>query len=723
MTGTSGPTPTPGPAPTSGPPPSSGSAPAPGGLVTVRVPGDKSISHRALLLAALADGESRLEGVLPGADCQSTAEALRALGVEVPELPADGAPFRIRGVGATGLRAPGAELDCGNSGTTARLLLGVLSGAGVPAILTGDASLLSRPMRRVTAPLEAMGVRFREEGHQDRLPIRVLGEGEFRGGRWVLPVASAQVKSALLLAALLSGRPMAVEEPGRSRDHTERMLRTMGVPVRSVRVESAEGPGREERWSAALEAGPHRLRPLELRVPGDPSSAAFLVALAALGGAGAGLRIEGVGLNPTRIGFLHVFRRMGVAVEVIPDAEAEEPTGTLVVRPSELRGTEVGGAEVPSLIDELPLVAAMAARARGVTRIRDAAELRVKESDRIAAMASNLRALGVTVREYPDGLDVEGSDARLTGSVATWHDHRIAMSFGILGALPGARVEVETPEMVEVSFPGFWELLGTVSAASASGSGRPGPSRDVPVRRPEPSRPPVVTLDGPAGSGKSTTAREVARRLGFLHLDSGALYRAVTLALLEAERSGEGRPEPEWDGVTVAELDAFDIALERHEGGFRVRVGNRHPEAELRSAEVTERVSRVARIPAVRDWLLATQRHTARDGGVVADGRDMGTVVFPEAEVKIFLVADLEERARRRLAETREAGADAEPEVLEAEARRLSDRDREDARRAVAPLRPAPDAVELDTTDLTFDEQVDRVVERVRAVEAGSGGT
>ena len=225
----------------------------------------------------------------------------------------------------------------------------------------------------------------------------------------------------------------------------------------------------------------------------------------------------------------------------------------------------------------------------------------------------------------------------------------------------------------------------------------------------------MVTLDGPAGSGKSTTARAVAKRLGFLHLDSGALYRAVTLALLEAARSGAGRPEAAWDGVTVAELEAFDIALERGDGGFRVRLGRQYPEAQLRTPEVTERVSRVAGIPAVRAWLLAAQRRTAREGGVVADGRDMGTVVFPEAEVKVFLVADLEERARRRLAET--LGDEAEPDALEAEARRLAKRDRDDAERTVAPLRPAPDAVELDTTRLTFEEQVEHVVERVREVQ------
>ncbi len=672
------------------------------GLVELRVPGDKSVSHRALLLAALAEGESRLRGLLPGADCRSTAGALRALGVTVPELPVDGVEIRVRGVGLRGLRPPAGPLDCGNSGTTARLLLGILGGARLPAVLDGDASLRSRPMRRVTRPLEAMGSRFREEAEPDRLPIRVLEEGEFRGGRWVLPVASAQVKSALLLAGLLSGRPVEVEEPGHSRDHTERMLRAMGVPLESRQV---GGDGKGARWICRIPGGVERLRALELDVPGDPSSAAFLLALGALGGAGAGLRVREVGLNPTRIGFLPVLERMGARLRVeesAPDDGVGEPVGTIEVLRSRLRATTIEGAEVPTLIDELPLLAALAARAEGVTRIRDAAELRVKESDRIAVTARNLRALGVEVTEYPDGLDVHGSpDAPpFRGGIAVHHDHRIAMAFGVLGALPGASVQVNDPDVVEVSFPGYWDLLASVSRGPDTSGGGPPPAERRPL--------PVVTIDGPAGSGKSTTARAVAERLGFVHLDSGALYRAVTLALLES-----GRPEEAWSDLTVEELEAFEVALVRTPGGLAVRIAGADPGDALRSARVTGRVSGVAALPAVRGWLLGAQRAAAREGGLVADGRDMGTVVFPDAEVKVFLVADLGERARRRLAEQ---GGGAGPEAVEAEAGRIARRDRDDSTRETAPLVKAPDAVEIDTTGLSVEDQVGRVVELVAAL-------
>jgi 3-phosphoshikimate 1-carboxyvinyltransferase len=654
-------------------------------LPRLSVPGDKSISHRALLLAALSPGTSQIRGLLPGADCQSTASALRSLGVAIPPLPTDGGLLTLSGVGPGGLTDPAESLDCGNSGTTARLLLGILAGAGVTAVLTGDASLRGRPMRRVTEPLRAMGAVFEELGEADRLPIRVRpAPGGFQGGRVALDVASAQVKSALLLAGLVSGRAVEVSEPGPSRDHTERMLLALGVPLEILPHPDPALPGGR---LVRLPEGPHPLRPLELTVPGDPSSAAFLMALAALGGAGEGVELEGVGLNPTRIGAFRVLERMGARIQ-IEATPGVEPWGTVRVFPGELQAVEIGGEEIPTLIDEIPILAALAARARGRTRIRDAHELRVKESDRIEALASNLRGLGVEVVTLPDGLDVVGSDAPLVGEAQALHDHRIAMAFGVLGALPGCRIEVDDPEVVEVSYPGFWSTLASLSR-----------------------RPPVVTLDGPAGSGKSSTARAVAARLGYLHLDSGALYRAVTLALLES-----GRPEAEWARVTVAELDAFGIALESGPQGLRVRVGEGYPEAGLRSTAVTDRVSAVARIPAVRDWLLGAQRATGRKGGVVADGRDMGTVVFPGAEVKIFLEADLEERARRRLLET---GGASEGEALHREAEKLSARDESDRSRTVAPLRPAADAVFLDTTHLDFEAQVDRVVALVR--ERGGG--
>ncbi|MDT8340435.1 MAG: 3-phosphoshikimate 1-carboxyvinyltransferase, partial [Longimicrobiales bacterium] len=419
--------------------------------------GDKSITQRALILAALAEGESRLQGLLPAADPCSTAEALRALGVGIPPLPRDGAPVRIKGVGLRGLRAPQAPLDLGNSGTGARLLLGVLAGQPFPAVVTGDASLRSRPMGRVTGPLEAMGAVFHFPEQDGRLPVRVGPVRALKGVDLDLPVASAQVKSALLLAGVAAGVPVLLREPGASRDHTERMLGEAGATV----VTHVRDAGRR----VELRDPPARLRPLDLEVPGDPSSAAFPV-LAALLGVGAGeVRVEGVGLNPTRTGFLDHFRRMGGAVEAEVTGDAGgEPVGTVVARASGLQAVEIGGEDVVRAIDELPALAVAAARADGVTRITGAAELRVKETDRIRALVRNLNAVGVTARELPDGLEVEGTAAPLRGRVASDHDHRIAMVFGVLGAQPGNHIEVEGAGAVEVSFPGFWGFLEALAA-------------------------------------------------------------------------------------------------------------------------------------------------------------------------------------------------------------------------------------------------------------------
>jgi 3-phosphoshikimate 1-carboxyvinyltransferase len=694
----------------------------------IRVPGDKSVAHRALILASVAQGESRVRGVPPSGDLKSTAGVLRALGAPVPPIPDDGGEMTIPGRGLRGLQSPEAPLDCGNSGTTSRLILGLLAGLPVEAVVTGDDSLRSRPMDRVTIPLSRMGATFGSEGGSGRLPLRVRG-GSLHGVRHVSPVASAQVKSALLLAGLAGGVSVEVTEPGRSRDHSERMLRGMGAQVEEGPV---DGEGRESHggWRVALARPPVSLDPLDLTVPGDFSSAAFFLVLGLLHGAGPELRIPGVGLNPTRTGLLAALEAMGARIRVENEEGAEdparEPMGDLVVEPGELVGVGVGGEVIPSLIDELPALAVAATRARGVTEIRDAAELRVKEADRIRALAENLSALGVRVEELPDGLRIHGSQAPLEGTVPSHGDHRIAMAFGVLGALPDCEVHVDDPGAADVSFPGFWDLLRGMTEGEAEGSGGPagawssgvGPGtassgadrvrthRDEPGDEDRGARPPVVTIDGPAGSGKSTTAQEVARRLGFRHLDSGALYRALTLAVMES-----GVPEEEWDTLDDDVLRRLDIRMEPRGNGFRVLLDGRDPGDALRSPEVTSRVSRLAGIPAVRRRLLDLQRDVGRRGGVVTDGRDMGTVVFPYADLKVFLTASLEERARRRLLQE---DRDADPEAVSEEALRIQARDARDSGRTVSPLRRPDGALVLDTTDLTFEEQVDRIA---RAVE------
>ncbi|MFL5575098.1 MAG: 3-phosphoshikimate 1-carboxyvinyltransferase [Gemmatimonadaceae bacterium] len=416
---------------------------------TVRVPGDKSISHRALILAALADGPSRVRGLLDSADVRSTAGVLRALGLDVPEVAA--AEIVVRGLGPRALRAPAVELDCGNSGTTARLVAGLVAACPFAARFTGDASLSRRPMGRVARPLAAMGARI-TASPAGTLPMEVHG-GSLRAIEWESEAASAQVKSALLIAGAAAGVAVTVREPARSRDHTERMLRAMGAPVETDGATVRLAPG------APLAA-------VDRTVPGDPSSAAFFVALATLAQHGE-LLLPDVGVNPTRTGFLAVLQRMGAELASEEQRhEGGEPVAALRVSAGRtLRGADVAAAEVPSMIDELPLLACVAARAEGETTITGARELRVKESDRIAAVVAGLRAIGVEADESADGLRVVGAPRRpLRGRVATHGDHRLAMAFGVLAALPGSEVAIDDPDCVSVSYPAFWRDLARVTS-------------------------------------------------------------------------------------------------------------------------------------------------------------------------------------------------------------------------------------------------------------------
>jgi 3-phosphoshikimate 1-carboxyvinyltransferase len=420
----------------------------------IRVPGDKSLSHRALILAALAAGTSRIRDILPSADVHSTAGVLRALGVPVPPLRAE---ITIESRGAHALTAPLADLDCGNSGTTARLMAGVAAGCDFRSRFVGDESLSRRPMRRVSRPLTAMGARVELEGG-DGLPMVVHG-GALGPIAWRSETSSAQIKSAILLAGIVGGVAVEVTEPGRSRDHTERMLRALGARVEVDGTTVRVAPGAT-------------LAPFDFRVPGDPSSAAFLIAFAVLS-TSRSIAVPNVCLNPTRTGFFDALRAMGAAVGIIAAGEqGGEPAGIVRGMPSELLGVTVGAAEVPSMIDELPLLACVGARAQGITVIGGAAELRVKESDRIASVVSNLRAIGATAEERPDGIVVEGSRRPLRGLVRTNGDHRIAMAFGVLGALPGNEIEIDDRECVGVSYPAFWDDLARAAGAAAAAARR-----------------------------------------------------------------------------------------------------------------------------------------------------------------------------------------------------------------------------------------------------------
>lgn len=416
----------------------------------IDVPGDKSISHRSVIFNAVAEGNAEITHFLTGADCLSTIACMQALGVQVER---DGATVRVRGVGLRGLREPADVLDCGNSGTTLRLLAGLLAGQpGMFAVLTGDASLRARPQKRIVGPLRALGAQLDGRQDGDRAPLSVRGAA-LAGGRYELPVASAQVKSALLLAALGGNGPLTLTGKIASRDHTERMLKAMGIDL-------VEAQG-----AITLHPPVHPVLPypLSLRMPGDPSSAAFWWVAAAIH-PDAELTTTGVCLNPSRTGALDVLRAMGANLTVGNErVEGSEPVGDVTVRSSNLRGTEISGALIPRLIDELPVLAVAAACAAGDTLVRDAQELRAKETDRIETVASGLDAAGALVEPTADGMGISGGRGLRGTTLHSQDDHRLAMSWGVLSLVAAGETRIDAADAVDVSYPGFWKTLARVS--------------------------------------------------------------------------------------------------------------------------------------------------------------------------------------------------------------------------------------------------------------------
>ena len=421
----------------------------------VRVPGDKSISHRAAILGAAAQGRTTVRGYLASDDCLRTLTCVSLLGADVrrtdtPEHALGTCTVEIEGRGGVGFDEPGDVLDVGNSGTAIRLLTGLLAGQPFFSVITGDEQVRRRPMRRVTEPLIAMGARIWGRQNASLAPLAISGGG-LRAVSFRSPVASAQVKSAVLLAGLYAEGETVVQEPAPSRDHTERMLAAFGAPVR------AEG-------TTASVRGPVVLTGRDVIVPGDISSAAFLI-VGALMVPGSELTVEGVGVNPTRTGLIDVLREMGGEIQVVNErVEAGEPVGDIMARTSELHGVRVGGDLIPRLVDEIPILAVAAAVARGETVITDAQELRVKESDRLATTAEMIRAFGGRVEERPDGLVITGVTSLRGAECISHGDHRIAMSAVVAALAADGETVVHDTGCISTSFPGFVELMRSVGA-------------------------------------------------------------------------------------------------------------------------------------------------------------------------------------------------------------------------------------------------------------------
>ena len=426
------------------------------------LPGDKSVSHRALMLAALASGESRIDGAGDGADVRSTAGIVAALGATVERVPELGATvgYRVVSPGADGLLEPDGPLDCGNSGTSLRLMAGLLAGLPMTAILDGDASLRRRPVARIIGPLRAMGAALHARRNDTLPPLTVVGHTPLRAIDVATPVPSAQVKSAILLAGLRADGRTTVRESVVTRDHTERMLRARGVPVE--RVDLAD---RSVAWTVD---GGKAVRAVHERVPGDVSAAAFWLVAGTIH-PDAELVLHNVGINPTRRGIIDILRAMGADIEERPhsgtsDDGVGEPLADLVVRSSDLRAADLGPADVAAAIDEIPILCLAATAARGTTVIRGAGELRHKESDRIAGIAAGLRALGGSIEIDGDDIHIKGGTALRGASTDSLDDHRLAMTFAIAGLIASGQTSIHRPGSAAISYPGFFDDLERVRA-------------------------------------------------------------------------------------------------------------------------------------------------------------------------------------------------------------------------------------------------------------------
>jgi len=639
----------------------------------VTVPGDKSISHRALMLSSQVLGITHISGLLEGSDVLNTAKALHSLGVPVTRIGTQ--RWEVRGVGIGGLRESDTVLDLGNSGTSTRLLMGLVTPYPFTTVFTGDASLRSRPMARVMTPLSEMGAKFICHSG-DRLPLAIVGTADTLPITYRLPVASAQVKSAILLAGLNTPGRTTVIESLLTRDHTENMLQYLGFEVKSETQKDGA-------LSISLTGQPiFSAAEREIMVPGDPSSAAFII-ISALICKNSSISIKNVCINPLRIGLFTTLKEMGAKIEWRNERlVAGEKVADISVVSSHLKGITVAAERAPSMIDEYPILAVAAAFAEGKTVMHGLSELRVKESDRLAAIVAALNACGVKAHAEGDSLHIVGNGIPKGGATVTTHyDHRIAMAFLVMGMASLEPVTVDDASAIQTSFPEFTNLFNKLGANIH-------PLQSLSSAIPHSV---VIAIDGPAASGKGTLARRLAEYFRLDYLDTGSLYRAVGMKMVYAGKDPHDRAA----ALEAAKsIDAEDLANPR-----------------LRQERIGQAASVISAFPEVREVLLDFQRNFARSGrGAVLDGRDIGTVVCPDADFKFFITATLYARAKRRHRELQGQGIEV---VFESVLEDLRERDERDEKRAIAPMKPADDAFVIDTSPLDASEVFEKACQVV----------
>ncbi len=655
---------------------------------TVTPPGDKSISHRALIIGSQAVGTTVIRGLLEGEDVLRTASALQQLGVTIERN--NTGDWIVHGVGTGGLQEPREVLDMGNSGTGARLLMGLVTPYPFTTFFSGDASLTGRPMRRIITPMTRIGANITaREGNY--MPLAIHGTSLPIPIDYHSPVASAQIKSAILLAGLNVAGRMSVTEPRHSRDHTERMFAEYGIEIQTTHHEDGSATISMEGQQEVM------VRDKRLDVPADPSSAAFL-AVAALIVPDSRVMIQNVCMNPLRTGLFTTLEEMGgwikyhnrrlVGGEGVADIEVKYSP--------RLKAVSVPPERVPSMIDEFPILSVAAAFAKGDTVMHGLQELRVKESDRLSAICDGLRQCGVATDVSGDRLTVIGKAEPPMGGghIVTRMDHRMAMSFLVMGLATQQSVTVDDIRCIETSYPQFIPHIRSLGAkinVERPSSQSPATciaGRDTSRNRMSKQRSLVIAIDGPAASGKGSLARRLADHYGYAYLDTGKLYRAVGLKLVYADKDPTDEPAALSAARTIQLDDLHNPRLQQEKIGKAASI--------------------VSAMPAVRDALLDYQRQFAqRDGGAILDGRDIGTVVCPDADIKFFITADIETRARRRHKELQGLGVEV---VYDSVLRDLTERDKRDQQRDVAPLKAAPDAIQIDTTQLTADAVFDKVM-------------